>query len=249
MNNAAKVALYGGGIVGTVLIGQWAYNNFFTVGSNNSVLSQAGQFVANNAGRIIDSNAVPGVKTNYPIIVNGELRDCPVGNPGNNMDGIWNIVKIIFDNENSADVICAHISSESQTGNLTTNCYNCSLANIHWTQGVSVNDPSDGSPHSFPPVYIGTDKCISFLTGANSESQGFVWSVAHLKDYLQRRAPDAIIAARDRNWNNWIIALARAGYNTSYQNAVSNGTVRDNWVRARWNRIVSAGLVTGRQMG
>jgi len=238
-----KIFVGMGAVVALTLGGQWAYHEFFTVGSNSSVISNATRTLTSTAASVVDPNAVRATMTKYPTVLsNGSIVDATETQSGNNMDGIWSMARDIFGSENAADVVSAIASCESQNGNLAVSCLNCSLFNVTWTSGVSVNLGSETK--RFPYWLSGTHKYISFITGARNQSEGFSYCIEHFKQYLQRVCPAALEAMRARDFNQVQVLFSRIPYNTTYQRNVSNGSVTDAFLKNRFNRLVAAHLIS-----
>jgi hypothetical protein len=245
VNNIAKGGIIVGGAVGGVLLGQWVYKEYFTVGSNNSVINNAVGAVANTVAPRLSYCTVPNVMVGFPVRnSSGELTDGPRTN--NNMDGIRSIAMEVFGDMNSANIACAFASCECMDGDLHVNCGSCSLFNIHHggcNNSIDI-DPNAGSLVYLPATYIGRDKVVSFINGATNQVQGFRRSMAHFNDFIQRRCPNAIEYMRQGNFEGFQIEISRIGYATSYTRSVSGNTVTDPFIRARFNRLVRSGLLS-----
>jgi hypothetical protein len=234
MNDLVKGGLVAGGTVGAVLLGQWAYKEYFQTGSNNSVLTQA----VGSASHALDNspNRTPFVRVGFPVFENSLISDGPVSN--SNMNGLYAIAQGVFGDDNSAAIAMGLASTECMSGDLIVDCGNCSLFNIHWTP----NNPNlRFGDIGLPYFWKGRDKLISFLTGADSQNQGFARSVIHLKGYLERMAPNALICMRNRDWNGFHLEMARIPYNSTFQRTSSGNTVTDSFVRRRYVRLIEAG--------
>jgi len=81
MNNIAKGGIIVGGAVGGVLLGQWVYKEYFTIGANNSILNNAVGAVANTVAPRLSYCTVPNVMVGFPVRnASGELIDGPSSN-------------------------------------------------------------------------------------------------------------------------------------------------------------------------
>ena len=262
MNNLTKTAAIVGGTAGAVLIGQYLYNRFHhPTSSNDSLLSQGVSRVSNVVNSATSSCSAPAVRTGYPI-----TRSLEVGGSGmsgftlssgsersNNMGGIRLLAIDVFGNSNAADLVCALASCESQNGNLVTDCFNCSLFNIHHPGCGASTIITERSPRGKPSVMKGTDKIISFITDEPNQVEGFRASIMHLKGYLERKSASSnhnfIENLNNRDWNGFQIGLAKIRYGGMYINAVSGNTVRSSFLQARFARLLGAGLITNDASG
>lgn len=234
MNEYVKGGIVAGGTVGAVLLGQWAYKQYFETGSNNSVLTGA----VGSARHALDNSPdrVPLVKVGFPVIANGGVTDGPVNN--SNMDGLNRLAMSVFGNDNAANIAMGFLSCECMSGDLIVDCGNCSLFNIHWT---SRNVMIDGEVVDLPYAWKGNDKIISFMSNQPTQVDGFLNSLQHFKGFLERRAPNALVCMQNRDWSGFQIEISRIGYATSYTNSVSGNTVRHPFIRNRYTRLVNSG--------
>lgn len=245
MDNKYKTAAVIGGAVGIGLAGQWIYKEYFTKGSNDSLVTRAAGAAINTVAPRLDYCTVPNVMVGFPLVgTDGTLRDGPVTN--SNMNGILKIAREIFGDYNSAKVACAFASCECMNGDLVVNCGSCSLFNIHHGScGNEIDIATPGGEIVFlPATYIGTDRIIAFNNGAVTQVQGFTRCMAHFKDYLARRCPNALEYMRQGNFEGFQIEISRIGYARSYTNAVQGNSVTNPFVRARYERLVRAGLIS-----
>ena len=252
MNNLTKTAAIVGGTAGAVLIGQYLYNRFHHPdSSNDSLLSRGVSGVSNVVNRVTSSCSAPAVRTGYPVIrgsVSTGLRLTSGTDRSNNMNGIKLLAIDVFGNSNAADLVCALASCESQNGNLVTDCFNCSLFNIHHPGCGASTIITERSPRGKPSVMKGTDKIISFITDEPNQPEGFRASIVHLKGFLERKSASSghnfIENLNNRDWNGFQIGLAKIRYGGMYINAVSGNTVRSSFLHARFARLLGAGLIT-----
>lgn len=246
MNNAAKigVAVGVGGVV--ALGGQWLYNRIAHPDSaNDSLLTRATSVVTNAANRATSNCSASAVRVGYPVMRGGNPADGSVNS--NSLDALRWMAIGIFGSTNAADIVCAHASCESQTGSLSTSCYNCSLFNIHHPGCGADSVKSPRSPNGKPSVMIGTERVISFLTDEPNQVEGFKSSMEHYKAFLQRKSAESghnfFADLETRDWDNFLRGLAQIRYSPMYENAVSGGTVRDSFLRRRFERLRANGLI------
>lgn len=245
MNNLAKGGIIAGGAVGGILLGQWVYKEYFTVGSNNSILNQGIGAAANTVAPRLSYCTVPNVMVGFPVRNgSGQLVDGPVTN--NNMNGIKSIAMEVFGDNNSANIACAFASCECMDGDLHVNCGSCSLFNIHHGSCNNSIDVSivGGSLVNLPATYVGRDKVIAFNHGAVNQVQGFMRCMVHFQQFLNRNCPDAIEYMRQGNFEGFQIQIARIGYAQTYTRSVSGNTVTNPFIRERFNRLVRLGLLS-----
>jgi hypothetical protein len=259
MNNLTKTAAIVGGTAGAVLIGQYLYNRFaHPTSSNDSLLSRGVSGISNVVNRATSSCSTVAVRVGYPVVRMGpggygtpNVVDGPVNN--STLHGIRIIATDVFGNTNAADLVCALASCESQNGNLVTDCFNCSLFNIHHPGCGASTIITERSPRGKPSVMKGTDKIISFITDEPNQVEGFRSSIMHLKGYLERKSASSghnfIENLNNRDWNGFQIGLAKIRYGGMYINAVSGNTVRSSFLHARFARLLGAGLVTNDASG
>lgn len=180
---------------------------------------------------IVQPGQVPTVKVGMPLLgANGVITDSP-STSSNNLNAIGTIAAEVF--TGGAKVISAFASCESQNGSLENRCFNCSLFNIHWSSGVG-----------YPNARVGNELIISFRTGASSDVEGFRRCLEHFRGFLERRAPQAIAAARGNDFDAFQIAIGQIDYSPGYTRTVNAGRIvnGNNFLRQRYDRLVRAGL-------
>lgn len=252
MNNLTKTAAIVGGTAGAVLIGQYLYNRFaHPTSSNDSILSRGISGASNVVNRVTSSCSAPAVRTGYPVVRSNSSSGFAISDGTereSSLHGIRLLAIDVFGNGNAADLVCALASCESQNGNLVTDCFNCSLFNIHHPGCGASTIITPRSPNGKPSVMKGTDKIISFITDEPNQVEGFRASIQHLKGYLERKSASSghnfIENLNNRDWNGFQIGLAKIRYGGMYINAVSGNTVRSSFLHARYGRLMGAGLVS-----
>lgn len=229
------VAIVGGAAVGAYLIYDHMRASDQPGPSGQSLVSNAVNAVTCRSSAL--PNSVPAAKVGMPQVTGGTTMVDASSTSYNNMTGIAILCNEILcgNTGNGGDVAAAFASCEMQTGSLRNACWNCSLFNVHWYGSAG-----------YPPTRVGCENLISFRTGAATDVEGFRRCITHFKGFLERRSPDALAAIRARNFDNFQVAISRIGYAPSYTNSVSGNTIRNRFIEARYNRLVSAGLLPRR---
>lgn len=240
MDETTKYVAIAGASVATVLVGQWAYNKLFNpTSADNSLLTRGVGSVATGVSRVLSPGTTGhGVKVGFPRYLpdgSGNLGDGSSDN--NSMRALQDLARDVLGSANAADVALSLASCECMTGPLAVSCYSCSLFNIHYSN----SNPAYNN--NKPGFYLGSERLIDFLSGEPNQVAGFRACLVHFRDYMERRSPGSIRVMENRDFDEFQRILARLNYAPSYVNAVQGNTVSNPFLRARWNRLVSAGLV------
>lgn len=255
MDTNTKIAIGAGAGAAIALLAEHVYKGYLSPerSANDSIINTAFTPVANAANRIVSGSncAVSNIRTPYPILNNGNLQDGPSGN--NRLDGIHYLAREIARNPESADIICALASCESMDGNLRVHCFNCSLFNITHpgcnssTIRVSGSVPPVSDPRAKPSTMVGVDRVISFVSHEDNQVNGFRACIIHFMGYVERKGVsvgmDVKTIMRNRDWDQFMVFLAKIRYGTHYIRAVTGTTVRDNFIKQRYDRLVARGLL------
>lgn len=235
MITGTQVAIVGG-------VGAAAYLGYDYFRNRNNPETGGRTIVGNAASSIVQlvsPGEVSAVKTGYPQGARSMAGEPWIDAPNSSYRDMFAFsdmcTAILCNNVGSGGAVAAVLASvETHRGSdLANNCYNCSAFNIHWTSGVG-----------YPSARVGNDLVISFRTGANSDVEGFRRCIEHFKGYMERRCPDGLVAIRAGDLDAFQIAMSRIGYASLYTNSVQNGRITASIFKARYRRLLQAGLIS-----
>jgi len=224
-------------------VGAAGYLAYDAIKSSTSPASGDRSLISEAARAVVQTVAVsdvPAVKTGMPMFQGGRMID-PPNSSFNNMSGVAKLCNEILCNnssENGGMVAAAFASCEVQNGrDLSNNCHNASLFNVHWRPGMP-----------YPRVRIGSEIMPSFTTGRPDLVSAYRECIVFWKNWLTTthpndgpRALQAIMAGDPRALQ---IAIARMNYNTSYTRTVTNGVITGGaFIQDRLSRLIQQGLI------
>jgi len=221
--------------VGYLVYDSIKHANDPAAGSRSLISSAAGSIA-----QTVATADVPAIKTGMPMFQAGRIID-PPNNRYNNMVGVAKLCNEILCNnasENGGMVAAAFASCEVQNGrDLSNNCHNASLFNVHWRPGMP-----------YPRVRIGTEIMPSFTTGKPDLLSAYRECITFWKNWLLTthpndgpRALQAIMAGDPRALQ---ISIARMNYNSTYTATVTNGVITGTpFIHDRLSRLIQQGLI------
>jgi len=132
-------------------VGAAGYLAYDAIKSSTSPASGDRSLISEAARAVVQTVAVsdvPAVKTGMPMFQGGRMID-PPNSSFNNMSGVAKLCNEILCNnssENGGMVAAAFASCEVQNGrDLSNNCHNASLFNVHWRPGIAIPDSLESS--------------------------------------------------------------------------------------------------------